>query len=446
MTWCARCDELTMGSAGDACATCGATTLDATPVSTGRRALAQVLELEAPPINVTDETTVRPAPADAIAQHGRNLRVIVGRSRLVAAVLVTLLVGGTYIGVLSGRRPASTGKPSARPTPTASVQTATLPPLGEAAPGWIVFPFQEGFTLVELSTGRATTVRLPVAVFQLIPSPKGQQIAYLDDARVLQITDRYGNNTTPIATEVNYFSWTPNGEQLVVARSQMDGRGRERTRLELISITDRHPVLLAETRSSVIAVMTRRAVHLATLWEDEATNVYEVTPGSLKLVRKNATLLDVSPDGRHALVATQGRPQLLMIDLNTLKAKRIGPSRFLTMAATFSSDGRTVAISGTPHFTIEAAHCEDSLGTCEPFPVANDQILWALDMESLALRTIEAWPTSDFAGPPVWGPEGWLLLQIGQRSVAISVIDPSRPSVEFTGDYAHDWLSPQYLA
>ena len=318
------------------------------------------------------------------------------------------------------------------------------PPLGSDVTGWIVFPAQRGFTALELSTGRHEEIDLNTDVYMLATAPATRRVAYIDGYRVLNVTNQNGDFPAPIASEVDFFSWTQNGDGVVVARSQMDGRGRARTRIELISIEERTTLLLAETRLAVSAVVSRSGRHLVTVYE-EGPSIYEAAPGSFRLIRREAFVLDLSPDGRHALIASPEHTATVhMLDLATGKIRRVGPKHFLGMSATFSRDGKRIALTGTPNLLVETG-CEDMAGSCREYFVANDVILWTLDPKTLELRSIQA------AGPdgmsnPIWGPQGWLLIQTGARPVAINLDDPSHATVRFDGDFPQDWLEPHYLS
>lgn len=445
MTWCARCDEITTGPAGAECPSCGAPTLEATNTGglrSGSR--VQVLELEEAPA-IVDAEIIAETPAIESSPSRRRLQpTMKRRTRIIASILVLAMAGGVY--AIARPRPAASPatRPETHSTPTPGSEVVA-PPLGEPAAGSILFGFQTGFMILDLRTGNQKTVDLGTDVMSFAPAPRGERIAYLDSASVLIVTTPYTEERIPIASEVRYFTWTPDGQTLIVVRSQADARGRDRHRIESISLNDRTPVLLAETYGYPSTLASNGGMTLVTIYEKESPNVYEVQPGELRLVRKGASLLDVSPDGRRALVATQESPSLLMINLNTLHAKRVGPRRFLASAAQFSRDGQTVAVTGTPHFTMELA-CEDEGSPCHDYPYASDQILWALDMKSIELRSIEAWSTPDVAGPPVWGPDSWVFVQAGERALAISMTDASRPNIDLDRDPSASWGNPAYLA
>lgn len=445
MTWCARCDVLTTGSAGDACPSCGEPILETTSGPRRSRPGTQLLELEAPPSIDVIEPPTAPSLPPAAPPRARFSAMSSRRSRALAALLVLAIAGGTYIGVANrtGKRPV----PAGSTTPTAEHTPATgplVPPLGSDVTGWIVFPAQRGFTVLELSTGRYKEIDLNTDVYMLATSPATRRIAFIDGFRVLNVTNQNGDFPMPIASEVDSFSWTQNGEAVVVARSQMDARGRSRTRIELISIEERTTLLLAETRLGVSSVMSRSGRHLVTVYED-SPSIYEAAPGSFRLIRRDALVLDLSPDGRYVLVSSPERSATVhMLDLATGKARRVGPKRFLGMAARFSRDGRRIALTGTPNVVVETG-CEDPAGTCREYFVANDVILWTLDPKTLELRSIQA-AGPDGMSSPVWGPAEWLLIQTGSRPIAIRLDDPSHATVRFDGDFPQDWLEPQYLS
>lgn len=212
----------------------------------------------------------------------------------------------------------------------------------------------------------------------------------------------------------------------------------------MISVEDRGSLLLAETRHNVGTVVSRSGRHMVTVYDDEGPSIYEVAPRTFRLVSRDATLLDLSPDGTHALISFYRDARLRMLDMETGETRRVGPKRFLSSAARFSPDGRRVALTGTPNVFVET-ECEEAQSPCEPFFTANDVILWTLDPSTLKMRSILA-AGSNGMSAPVWGPEGWLLIQSGSRSIAVPIDEPSRATVRFEGDFTQDWLEAQYLA
>ena len=447
MTWCARCDVLTTVAAGDPCPECGVPTLDAAPVSTKARSPIQVLELEeAPIVHVANADVGSGEPSIEPIEPPSHRRALVSRfrdhSRLFALALTAALIGVVYLAT----RPALAPRSQATPTATPSVSPPLGPVLGEPANGRVVFAFEHHFTLIDLPTGAERRIEIDGSIIDFAPSPTGGRIAYTDEARVLYLTTSQGTAPVTLATEVNSFSWTPDGDALVVGRSQTDGRGAERMRIELIGITDRMPLLLMESHRYAGPVIAAGFTHLVTLYEEDAPSVVDLQPGSEpRVIRKNASLLDASPDGRRLLLATNNGQRLIMLDMKTKKARRIGPEIFLTSAARFSPDGRTAAVTGTSHFRLES-HCDDIEGTCTPYPFPTDQTLWSLDVETLALRSIWSWPGPEFASAPVWGPNGWVFMVDSLRPVAYSLTDPSKPPIELLTDYADAATPPKYLA
>jgi hypothetical protein len=446
MTWCARCDVLTTVSAGDPCPACGVPALDAAPVSGRSRSPIQVLELEDAPIIRIPETDSETANTSVEPSAPMTRRSVLSRlrrhSRLITLALAAVIIGSVYLGTRPHLREGS----NATPTATPSDPPAAAPVLGEPANGWAVFALEHQFTLIDLATGAEHSIEVAGSIMDFAPSPKGGHIAYADEARVLYVTTAQGQAPVTLATEVSSFSWTPDGDALVVGRSQTDGRGGERMRIELISLADRTPLLLMESQWFAGPVISSGFTHLVTLYEGDTPSVFDLQPGSKpRLIRKNAALLDASIDGRRALLATNNGQRLIMFDMKTKKARRIGPEIFLTSAAKFSPDGRTAAVNGTSHFKLEESHCEGPEATCTLYPYPTDQTLWSLDVKTLELRSIRSWPSPEFASAPVWGPNGWVFMADSQRPVAYFMTDPSKPSVEFMTDTGIG-TPPKYLA
>jgi hypothetical protein len=444
MTWCARCDVLTTVSVGDPCPACGVPTLDTAPVSGRSRSPIQVLELEEAPIIQIDAGVETDASIELSFQPFRRRAVssrLRGHSRLIALALTAALIAGVY----AGTRPDLSPRAKAEPTATPTDPPVAGPVLGEPANGWAVFALEHQFTLIDLPTGAQHSIEVAGSIQDFAPSPKGGRIAYTDEVRVLYVTTAQGSAPVTIATEVNSFSWTPDGDALVVGRSQTDGRGVERMRIELISLRDRTPLLLIESSLYAGPIISSGFTHLLTLYEGDTPSVFDLQPGTEpRLIRKNAALLDASTDGRRVLLATNNGQRLIVLDMKTKKARRIGPEFFFTTAAKFSPDGRTAAINGTSHFTLEQSLCHEIEGPCAAYPFPKDQTLWSLDMKTLELRSIRSWPGPEFASPPVWGPNGWIFMVDSQRPLAISMTDPSKASVEFKTDYLV--VAPKYLA
>ena len=445
MTWCARCDVLTMVDVGDPCPACGVPALDTNPVSGKVRSPSQVLELEeAPVIHIADavvETAQDPIEAGSKPIPGRPVMTRLRRhSRVIAFALTAALIGVVYIGTRPDlRRPSK-----ALPTATPSVYPGPGAVLGEPANGWALFALEHHFTLLDLATGVERNIEVAGSIQNFAPSPRGGRIAYTDEARILYIITTQGEAPVTIASEVNTFSWTQDGEALVVGRSQTDERGAERMRIELIGLRDRTPLLLSESALYAGAIISSGFAHLVTLYENDTPSVFDLQPGSKpRLIRKNATLLDASADGRRVLLATNNGLRLIMLDMKTKKARRIGPERFLATAAKFAPDGQTAAINGTTNFALESG-CEDAQGTtCTVYPFPADQTLWSLDVKTLEMRSIRSWPGPEFASPPVWGPNGWIFMVDTQRTLAISITEPSKAPVEFKIDFLG--LAPKYL-
>lgn len=447
MTWCARCDVLTTVSAGDPCPACGVPALDAAPVSGRSRSPIQVLELEEAPIvimpDAVDSTDASVESSPRQSRPRAALSRLRRHPRLIALALTAALIGAVYAGTRLEPAAGPTTQPSA--TPSESPGPAG-PVLGEPANGWAVFALEHSFTVIALATGAEHSIEVAGSILEFAPSPMGGRIAYTDEVRVLYVTTAQGDSPVTIATEVNSFSWTPDGDALVVGRSQTDGRGGERMRIELISLLDRTPLLLMESQGYAGPVVSSGFTHLVTLYDGDTPSVFDLQPGSKpRLIRKNAWLLDASTDGRRVLLATNNGQRLIMLDLKTKKARRIGPELFLTSAARFSPDGRTAAIMGTSHFTLEG-QCHEVEGTCAPSPYPTDQTLWSLDVKTLELRSIRAWPSPEFASAPVWGPSRWVFIVDSQRPVAVSMIDPSKPAVEFITEHGVVGTAPKYLA
>ncbi|MEX2556304.1 MAG: hypothetical protein WEB06_11795 [Actinomycetota bacterium] len=413
------------------------------------RSPIQVLELEeAPIVHIPDAGLDTTDPSVEPSKPQSRRRAVLSRlrahSRLIAIALTTALVGAVYVGTRpdpeAGSRAQPTGTPTASPAPQGPV-------LREPANGWAVFALEHGFTLLDLPTGAEHSIEVEGSILEFAPSPRGGRIAYTDEVRVLYVTTAQGRAPVTIATEVSSFSWTPDGDALVVGRSQTDGQGSERMRVELISLADRTPLLLMESQWFAGPVISSGFTHLVTLYEGDTPSVFDLQPGSKpRLIRKNAALLDASTDGRHALLATNNGQRLIMVDLQTKKARRIGPDIFLTAAAKFSPDGRTAAVTGTSHFTLEESHCEAPEATCDRYPYPTDQTLWSLDVKTLELSSIRSWPSPEFASAPVWGPNGWVFMANSQGPVAISMTDPSKTPVEFTTTYGAAETAPKYLA
>jgi hypothetical protein len=437
---------LTTVSVGDPCPACGVPTLDTAPVSGRSRSPIQVLELEeAPIIQVVDAAVETDASIELSPQPIRRRALssrLRGHSRLIALALTAALIAGVY----AGTRPDLSPRAKAAPTATPTDPPVYGPVLGEPANGWVVFQFDHRFTLIDLPTGTEHSIEVNAPILDFAPSPRGGHIAYTDEARILYVTTAQGEAPFTLAAEVDSFSWTPDGDALVVGRSQTDGRGAARTRIELINMTDRLPLLLMEADGYTGPVFSAGFTNLVTLYEGDTPSVFDLQPGRKpRLLRKNAWLLDASPDGRRAVLATNRGQRLIMLDMKTKKARRIGPEIFLASSAKFSPDGRTVAVNGTSHFTMEQ-NCDLHEGGCQTYPFPTDQSLWSLDVKTLELRSVRSWPGAEFASPPVWGPNGWVFMLDGQRPIAISMTDASKASVEFLTHYAVFEGVPMYLA
>jgi hypothetical protein len=400
MAWCPRCDVRVETAPGAPCPTCAATTFDPAPAERpGRRVV--VLDAETPPAAPPATETSPEIPTAAPRRPRRSVAVA-----LVLAILGAATLAATTLRV-GGRRAA----PAASATPTPTVTSA--PPLGRPLPGSIMAVARGEVRLLRLVDGHVDRVQLTGEVVDALSSPDRRRLAYVDQTRLLWVVTPATGLRMPLVTEVDSFRWESD-DVLDVVRSFVTTRG-QRTRLERVSVGGRLTDPVLETDRPARAFLARGDVRLVELTDvTGVSSVHAIGPkGQLRLLRGAAALLDLSPDGRTALVADQRSPGLVLLD--PVRGRARTAARLVATAARFSPDGRAAGVVGSASYAIEEV-CAGDLGPCPRLAVPRGATLFVLDLvggEPRALLEARA------MSRPAWGPEGWLLVVAEGRILAV---------------------------
>lgn len=435
MPWCPRCDVLVAARDGDDCPSCGAGVIDVASPGV-RRGARRVLELERPVVDPPDVEA--PGVEMSLPAAAPITRRVFASTIFRAAAAALVLAGGLYTAITSVNDP--TPPPSATPKPKPA--PLARPPLGSPASGSVIFAASGGLRIIDLEDGAVSTIDPPAGVASFHVSPSRAFVAHLDETRLLTVTRLGEAAGTPVATEVDFYAWAPDGDALFVSRRQVDARSRERWRFELVSIDSREATLLLESSRAISTIMARGESLLIEMYDaDGYPNVYEIEESNTtRLIFRRAELLDLRSDGSLAIVGRRDAPGIYTVDVRSRNSRRIGSSKLVGLSARFSPDGLGAALVAVPG-SGGSERCEGGV-RCSQALVTSPAPLWIVEMETLEMRMIYE-PEGDL-NRPAWGPNGeWIFLFEGRQPVAVA-LQTSTPTP--LASYNNStWFTIEYL-